>query len=319
MSISSKKPSRSRKATKPDPARTEERYALAMQSINYAVYDADLEGGEALFLRSFAQNFRDEAGRSRPSPPATSSRRSIPTTGPNYRETIVAHLKGDNAALRMRLPLSRRRRRLALVPPAWRRGACSGRPRLSHRRRDDRHDRDASARARARGRQGRGCGRLPARRLPTAPLTSTEERYALAMELINYGLYDWDLETNSVYFAPNLRILLGLTRGQALDAGALAQPHPSERLADVPPQAGRAPEGRDRALRVRRALSDRRRNVALVPPVRRRLPRPRRPRETPGRRGRRHHRDQAARIRAAGGASLGAQAIALDRARTRAT
>ena len=32
-----------------DPARDEERYALAMQSINYAVYDADLEGGEVYF------------------------------------------------------------------------------------------------------------------------------------------------------------------------------------------------------------------------------------------------------------------------------
>ena len=44
-----------------------------------------------------------------------------------------------------------------------------------------------------------------------ARATPTEERYALAMESINYGLYDWDLETDAVYFAPSLRILLGLT------------------------------------------------------------------------------------------------------------
>ena len=43
-----------------------------------------------------------------------------------------------------------------------------------------------------------------------APTTATEERYALAMELINFGLYDWDLETDAIYFAPNLRIVLGL-------------------------------------------------------------------------------------------------------------
>ena len=49
MSISSQKPSRKLKASTGDPARIEERYALAMQSINYAVYDADLEGGEVYF------------------------------------------------------------------------------------------------------------------------------------------------------------------------------------------------------------------------------------------------------------------------------
>src|SRR5436305_1489596 len=43
------------------------------------------------------------------------------------------------------------------------------------------------------------------------PLTSNEERYALAMESINYGLYDWNLENDTIYFAPGLRIQLGLT------------------------------------------------------------------------------------------------------------
>ena len=49
MSISSQQLSRKLKASTGDPARIEERYALAMQSINYAVYDADLEGGEVYF------------------------------------------------------------------------------------------------------------------------------------------------------------------------------------------------------------------------------------------------------------------------------
>ena len=41
-------------------------------------------------------------------------------------------------------------------------------------------------------------------------LTSNEERYALAMESVNYGLYDWNIEADTTYYAPNLRILLGL-------------------------------------------------------------------------------------------------------------
>ena len=55
MSISSKQPTVSYPAPVRDPARNEERYALAMQSINYAVYDADLEGGEVYFSESLRE------------------------------------------------------------------------------------------------------------------------------------------------------------------------------------------------------------------------------------------------------------------------
>ena len=64
MSISSQKPSLKLKTSTGDPARIEERYGLAMQSINYAVYDADLEGGEVYFSELIAQDAGDEAGRS---------------------------------------------------------------------------------------------------------------------------------------------------------------------------------------------------------------------------------------------------------------
>src|SRR5436305_573454 len=43
------------------------------------------------------------------------------------------------------------------------------------------------------------------------PLSANEERYALAMESVSYGLYDWNLENDTIYFAPGLRIQLGLT------------------------------------------------------------------------------------------------------------
>ena len=70
MSLTSQKSPPSRKSTG-DRNRTEERYALAMQSINYAVYDADLEGGEVYFseqLRSMLGMKPED-----PAPPRTST------------------------------------------------------------------------------------------------------------------------------------------------------------------------------------------------------------------------------------------------------
>src|SRR5256885_12059221 len=94
MSISSQKPSRKLTANTGDPARIEERYALAMQSINYAVYDADLEGGEVYF----SESLRKMLGM-RLDDPAYTTGNIIETIHsddrPAYREAIVAHFRGD--------------------------------------------------------------------------------------------------------------------------------------------------------------------------------------------------------------------------------
>src|SRR5476651_1658183 len=94
MSISSKKSAVSRQKKTADPARIEERYALAMQSINYAVYDADLEGGEVYF----SESLRKMLGM-KPEDPALTTGNIIETINPEdrpaYREAIVAHLRGD--------------------------------------------------------------------------------------------------------------------------------------------------------------------------------------------------------------------------------
>src|SRR3954463_15056948 len=96
MPTTSQQPSRRLKARTGDPARTEERYALAMQSINYAVYDADLEGGEVYF----SQALRDMLGM-KPDDPAFTTGNIIETIHPDdrtaYREALVAHLKGETA------------------------------------------------------------------------------------------------------------------------------------------------------------------------------------------------------------------------------
>lgn len=45
-----------------------------------------------------------------------------------------------------------------------------------------------------------------------ASLKESEERYALAARAANDGLWDWNLETGAVYFAPRWRAMLGLDR-----------------------------------------------------------------------------------------------------------
>src|ERR1043165_5033076 len=94
MSILSQKPSLKRKPVTGGSGRVEERYALAMQSINYAVYDADLEGGEVYF----SQALRDMLGM-KPDDPAYTTGNITEAIHPDdltsYREAIVAHFRGD--------------------------------------------------------------------------------------------------------------------------------------------------------------------------------------------------------------------------------
>src|SRR6476620_5179238 len=92
MSISSQKPSLQQQATSGDPERIEERDALAMHSINYAVYDADLEGGEVYF----SESLRKMLGM-KPDDPAFTTGNIIeaihPDDRPAYRDAIVDHFK----------------------------------------------------------------------------------------------------------------------------------------------------------------------------------------------------------------------------------
>src|SRR5215470_236109 len=93
MSLTSQKSPLSRKSAAGDPNRIEERYALAMQSINYAVYDADLEGGEVYF----SESLRKMLGM-KPDDPAYTTGNIIETIHLDdrsaYREAIVEHFKG---------------------------------------------------------------------------------------------------------------------------------------------------------------------------------------------------------------------------------
>ncbi|MEA2879827.1 MAG: hypothetical protein QOF14_5023 [Hyphomicrobiales bacterium] len=209
MSISSQKPSRKLKTSTGDPARIEERYGLAMQSINYAVYDADLEGGEVYF----SESLRKMLGM-KPDDPAYRTGNIIETIHPDdrpaYREAIVEHFRGDTPRFEVDF-------RYKSADGSWRWCRQYG---VAVRHPDGRAYRIVGAMSDVNEEHQRGRELETARAVAAAAyrqgesstdrLTANEERYALAMESVNYGLYDWDIETDTTYYAPNLRILLGL-------------------------------------------------------------------------------------------------------------
>jgi PAS domain S-box-containing protein len=43
-----------------------------------------------------------------------------------------------------------------------------------------------------------------------------EERYALALESINHGVYDWDIQKGTIYYSPRLRAIFGMADDQLL-------------------------------------------------------------------------------------------------------
>ena len=181
-----------------------------MQSINYAVYDADLEGGEVYF----SESLRKMLGM-KPDDPAYTTGNIIETIHPDdrpaYREAIVDAFQGQHAALRGRFPLiaAPTAAGAGAASTASRSGVRTGTP-IASSARCPTSPRRASATASSRPPRPRQPPPIGSDGSVDAPTTPNEERYALAMESINYGLYDWDLETDAIYFAPNLRILLGL-------------------------------------------------------------------------------------------------------------
>src|SRR3954453_22850410 len=209
MSLTSQKSPLSRKSAVGDPNRIEERYALAMQSINYAVYDADLEGGEVYF----SEQLRNMLGM-KPEDPALTTGSITDKIHPDdrraYREAIVKHFRGDTPRFEVDF-------RFTAADGTWRWGRQYG---VAVRHPDGRAYRIVGAmsdvteeRQRSRELETARAGAAAAYRQGDASadrLTANEERYALAMESANYGLYDWNIETDTTYYAPNLRILLGL-------------------------------------------------------------------------------------------------------------
>ncbi|HEY3634251.1 MAG TPA: PAS-domain containing protein, partial [Caldimonas sp.] len=63
---------------------------------------------------------------------------------------------------------------------------------------------------------------------PAKP-AAAEERYLLALQSLNYGLYDWNIEARTVYYSPELRLMLGLPEADlATPADWMARMHPDD-------------------------------------------------------------------------------------------
>src|ERR1043166_4842695 len=61
-------------------------------------------------------------------------------------------------------------------------------------------------------------GRTPIAPPPVTPgpRTLEEERYRLALESINHGHYDWEIDQRTIYYSENLRGIFGMEEGQLL-------------------------------------------------------------------------------------------------------
>ncbi|NTW23627.1 MAG: PAS domain S-box protein [Lentimicrobium sp.] len=79
-------------------------------------------------------------------------------------------------------------------------------------------------------------------------LVESEQRYALAVEGVNEGIFDWNLETNQVYFSNNYKAILGLS--------------PEEMRNELPEWESRIhPDDKERVLQANRDYLDGRTTV----------------------------------------------------------
>ena len=177
-----------------DSARNEERYALALESINESVYDWNVETDEIYFSPSL----RKMLGL-KPNEPITREGWAAlihPADQIVHRRTLLAHFRGETkrfeTEFRYRAPNGR-----------WRWARQHGIA-----------ERDKFGRVR---RMVGATGDITETKQREQELQSAKaevvaaQRYALALEAINENLYDWNIAEDTVYFAPGLFKILGLS------------------------------------------------------------------------------------------------------------
>jgi PAS domain S-box-containing protein len=209
-------------AAPPGLAASEERYLLALQSLNYGVYDWNIEADTV----SYSPELRimlglDEADLATP---ADWMARMHPDDLPLYRHKLAEHLKGLTARFECDT-------RYRSGDGTWRWARQSG---IAQRRADGRafrlvgatgdvtqvknHERMAVAAAAAhRTALTLGHGR-----------SGDEERYALALQAVGENVYDWDLVTGALYLSPTLLAMLALPADATLTQWA-ERIHPDDR------------------------------------------------------------------------------------------
>ena len=193
-----------------EPAQNEERYALAMESLDYGVYDWDLEAGRVYAsptLGIMVGVAKDDLIHL-----ANWASYVHPDDLPVYRRTMIAYLKGET----LRFECDYRYR---AGDGTWRWIRQHG---VAQRGPDGRVRRMVGAARdvteimqRQRELQSAKAEVAAAQRPHAVEAGAQDvERYALAMESLSQGLYDWNLETGTIYYSPALRIVLGLSASE---------------------------------------------------------------------------------------------------------
>ena len=127
-------------------AADEQRYALALESINHGVYDWDIVKAPIYYSPLLRADFR-HADDDQTLTPEESASRIHPDDLEQYRTAIVDHLKGDTPRFVVEYRYLDQRQHVALGAPERHRAARSRRHRDPHDRRDHRHHRGEAARA----------------------------------------------------------------------------------------------------------------------------------------------------------------------------
>lgn len=177
-----------------DSARNEERYALALESINESVYDWNVETDEIYFSPSL----RKMLGL-KPKEPITREAWAAlihPEDQLVHRRTLLAHFRGETKRFETEF-------RYRAPDGKWRWARQHGIA-----------ERDKFGRVR---RMVGATGDITDAKERERELQSAKaevvaaQRYALALQAINENLYDWNIAEDSVYFAPGLFKILGLS------------------------------------------------------------------------------------------------------------
>ncbi len=200
-----------------------------MASINFGVYDWDIESDTIYYapalriMLGLGPSSDDQVKRDEWTP------RIHPNDLPIYQRALVDHFKGETPRLECEYRYRAvdgswrwvRQHGIALRGPDGRArrliGATGDVTEVKQRERELHTARAEIAAAHRRG--------LPI----DGTASQREERYALALESINEGLYDVDLEKDTVYFSPQLRMLLGTSEHLSTVERWVAQIHPDDR------------------------------------------------------------------------------------------
>ncbi|HLH89933.1 MAG TPA: PAS-domain containing protein [Xanthobacteraceae bacterium] len=211
-----------RRPTPGKPAASEERYLLALQSLNYGVYDWNIEAGTVSYSPELRMML--DLSEAELATPADWMARMHPDDLPLYRHKLAEHLRGAT-------PRFECDTRYRSGDGTWRWARQTG---VAQRHADGRafrlvgatgdvteiknHEREAVAAAAAhRAAMSIGHGR-----------SGNEERYALALQAVDENVYDWDIERDTLYLSPTLLAMLDLPADATLAQWA-DRIHPDDR------------------------------------------------------------------------------------------